>query len=148
MKTLQKSRENTPAMRSSFWDMFDFDRFFEKDLMNHQWFNKVPAANIRDEKDNFMIDLAAPGMDKKDFNVKIDNGLLTIHAEKEENIEKKREEFTRREYNYDSFSRSFVLPEYVNTEKVMAKYENGVLHVKLPKKEEVKKLSNTNIEIM
>jgi HSP20 family protein len=147
MKTLQKNRENLPVMRSSLWDMFDFDRLFDRDLMNYQWFNKVPAANIVDKKDSFMINLAVPGMEKKDFHVKINTGLLTISAEKEEKFEDKDEEFTRKEYNYNSFTRSFVLPESVKTDGVQAKYENGVLNLTLPKKEEVKKSSKTEIKI-
>jgi len=127
--------------------MFDFDRFLDRDLLGHQWFNKVPAANIVDKKDNFSINLAVPGMEKKDFHVKIDNGLLTITAEKEEKVEEKDAEFTRREYNYNSFSRSFMLPDSVKPDKIKAKYENGVLNITLPKKEEVKKSSKTEIEI-
>jgi len=147
MKTLQKNQEKTPVLRSSLWDMFDFDRFLDRDLLGHQWFNKVPAANIVDKKDNFSINLAVPGMEKKDFHVKIDNGLLTITAEKEEKVEEKDAEFTRREYNYNSFSRSFMLPDSVKPDKIKAKYENGVLNITLPKKEEVKKSSKTEIEI-
>lgn len=147
MKTLKKNMENAPVMRTSLWDMFDFDRFFDRDLGNYQWFNKVPAANIVDKKENFIINLAVPGMEKNDFHVKVDNGLLTINAEKEEEFEEKDEEFTRREFNYNSFTRSFVLPESVNADQVEAKYENGVLNIMLPKKDEMKKATQTEIKI-
>ena len=76
---------------------------------------------------------------KEDFKIDVDGNILTISSEKEESNEEKDEKFTRREYSYSSFTRSFTLPEEVNREKIEAVYENGVLKLNLPKKEEVKK---------
>jgi HSP20 family protein len=81
------------------------------------------------------LELAAPGMDKKDFKVNVENGTLTISAEKKEESKEEKKNYTRREYSYSSFSRSFRLPENCTAEKIDAKYDNGILRVTLPKKQ-------------
>ena len=98
--------------------------------------NNKPAANIIDNEKDFSIELAVPGMSKEDFNIKLDKNILTISVEKKETEEKEDRNFTRREFRYDGFSRSFTLPEIVNQEKIKADYKNGVLNVMLPKSEE------------
>lgn len=110
---------------------------------NQLWprFSNMPAVNIIEEDDAFKVSLAVPGMKKEDFEIDIDGNMLTISCEKEEKKEEKEKKFTRKEYNYSSFSRSFTLPEGVNKEKIEAKYENGILILGLPKKDEVKKLA-------
>jgi HSP20 family protein len=124
-----------------------FDDFFRP---WNEWFEtspswprllNVPAVNITEEKDDFKVSLAVPGMKKEDFNIDIEGNMLTISSEKEEAKEEKEKKFTRKEYNYSSFSRSFTLPEDVNKEKIEARYENGVLILSLPKKEEAKKVA-------
>lgn len=99
---------------------------------------KVPATNIRETDDKFSIEVAAPGMKKSDFEVNIDNGVLTIgyELEKEHESSENDGEYTHREFGYSSFRRSFTLPDAVNGEKISARYEEGVLFVDLPKKEE------------
>jgi HSP20 family protein len=99
----------------------------------------VPAVNVHEDKDNFILSVAAPGLKKSDFNIDVDGNLLTISSEKEENKEEKDARYTRKEYNYSSFSRTFTIPEEVKQDKIEAEYENGVLKVTLPKKEEAKK---------
>jgi len=100
----------------------------------------VPAVNITENVNDYNISVAAPGLKKNDFHINVDGNMLTISAEKEETKEEKEEEnYTRKEYNYSSFSRSFTLPQEVNREKIEASYEDGVLKLVLPKKEEVKK---------
>ena len=113
-----------------------------------EWFNgglgrelTVPAVNITENKDDYRISVAAPGLKKNDFNIDVDGNMLTISSEKEESKQEKDEKYTRKEYSYSSFSRSFSLPEEVNQEKIEATYEDGVLKVMLPKKEEAKKLA-------
>ena len=101
----------------------------------------VPAVNITDNKDDFKVSLAVPGMKKEDFNIDVEGNMLTISSEKEENKEEKENQYTRREDSFSSFSRSFTLPEEVNREKIEAKYEDGVLKLMLPKREEAKKLA-------
>ncbi|UPK72726.1 Hsp20/alpha crystallin family protein [Chitinophaga filiformis] len=119
-----------------------FDDVFKpwKDLFDinggRSWTATVPAVNISEEKDAFKLSLAAPGMSKADFNVDVDGDTLTISAEKEEKKETKDEKISREEYNYSSFSRSFRLPEGVKKEGISAVYQDGLLKVTLPKKEE------------
>lgn len=100
---------------------------------------KVPATNIRESGDDFVIEVAAPGMEKSDFEVNVDNGVLSIGYEREEKHENEGEEYTHREFGYSSFRRSFTLPDTIDGDKVDAKYKNGVLYVTLPKKENAKK---------
>ena len=121
-----------------------FDRFFNNELMD--WGNSnfsstntsLPAVNVKETNDEFLIELAAPGMEKKDFKINFKNNVITISSEKENNKEEKNENYTRREFSYQSFSRSFTLPVIVETDKITAKYENGLLRVNIPKKEEAK----------
>ena len=102
---------------------------------------KVPAVNISENKDNYTLSFAVPGLTKNDFKIDVDGNLLTISSEKEESKEEKEEQFTRREYSFSSFSRSFTLPDEVNMDKIDAAYKDGELKVTLPKKEEAKRLS-------
>ena len=108
---------------------------------------EVPAVNITEQKDNYLVSLAAPGLKKEDFRIDVDGNMLTISSEREESKEEKDKKFTRKEYNYSSFSRSFSLPEEINKEKIEATYENGVLKISLPRKEEAKKNSAKHIAV-
>ena len=101
----------------------------------------VPAVNIKEEKDKFVLEMAAPGMKKDDFQINLDNYQLTISSEKKEEKKEKEDNYTRREFLYSSFSRSFTLPKTVDIEKIKADYKNGILSVVLPKKEEEAKLT-------
>lgn len=110
----------------------------------------VPAVNIKETDSSFGIELAAPGKTKEDFNIEIDHNVLTISSEeKSEKSEKEETEgkYTRKEFSYSSFRRAFTLPETVNTESINATYENGVLNVTLPKKEEALPKPKRLIEI-
>ena len=93
--------------------------------------------------------MAVPGMKKEDFKVEIDNNMLTISSEKEEQKEetRKKDNYIRKEFNYQSFFRSFSLPEYIDEDKVEASYKDGILHVTIAKKEGVKKKANKTIAI-
>ena len=122
------------------------NKFLEGDLMD--WSNSnfagnnstLPAVNIRENKDEFLIDVAAPGMSKESFSINYENGRMTISSEfKEEKKGKADEKFTRREFSYMSFQRTFDIPEnLVDGEKINANYSNGILHILLPKREELK----------
>jgi len=101
----------------------------------------VPAVNILDNKDNYMMELAAPGLKKGDFKIKLDNQLLTISSEKKEEKEEQEENYTRKEFVFSSFSRSFTLPKTIVFDKIKADYKDGILIVNLPKKEEEAKLT-------
>ncbi len=122
------------------------DKFFEGDLMGWNSSNyagtdsTLPAVNVKEDDNEFQIDVAAPGLKKGDFKVNYDNGRLTISSErKTEHEEKDGGKITRKEFSYQSFQRSFSVPETtVDPNKIEAKYIDGILHVKLPKREEVK----------
>ena len=112
-------------------DFFDNERFFDSD-----WFKKqsVPAVNVKETEKNFEIEVAAPGLSKKDFKITVDNGVLTISSEKKEEKEQKEKDYTRKEFSYSSFSRSFTLPENVNEDDMKANYEDGLLKLSIAKK--------------
>lgn len=107
----------------------------------------VPAVNIKETDTSFGIELAAPGKTKEDFNIEIDHNVLTISSEEKSEKEANQGKYTRKEFNYSSFRRAFTLPETVNTDSINATYENGVLHVALPKKEEALPKPKRLIEI-
>ncbi|WP_430816299.1 Hsp20/alpha crystallin family protein [Carboxylicivirga sp. RSCT41] len=133
-----------------------FDRFFDGELMDWNRTNysstdtTLPAVNVKENDNEFLIDVAAPGLTKEDFKVNYDNGRLTISSEKKNRLEEKDgEKITRREFSYQSFQRSFTVSEnVVDAEKIGANYENGILHITLPKREEVKPKPAKQIEIM
>jgi HSP20 family protein len=131
------------------------DRFFEGDLMDWNTWNfagtnsTLPAVNVKEREDEYQIEVAAPGLKKGDFKLNYDNGRLTISSEKkEENKEKNGGKITRREFRYQSFQRSFIIPDdVVNADKISAKYSDGILHVTLPKREEANSKSVKEIKI-
>ncbi|MBN1388060.1 MAG: Hsp20/alpha crystallin family protein [Bacteroidales bacterium] len=131
------------------------DRFFEGNLMDWNLWNfaeldsTLPAVNVKENDNEIIIEVAAPGLKKSDFNVNFENGRLTISSEKkDEKTEKEGDKVTRREFNYQSFQRSFNVPEnMVNTDKITAKYSDGILQVSLPKREEVKPKPSKEIKI-
>ncbi len=139
--TLAKLSNNVFPTFPSF-----FDNIFEGNLMDWNTSNysdsnsNLPAVNVKETENDFSIEVAAPGLKKEDFNVSYDNGRLTISSEKkDEKVEKKGEKITRREFNYQSFKRSFtVSPKTVDADKIAADYKDGILHISLPKREEVK----------
>lgn len=106
----------------------------------------VPAVNITESDKNYEMSIAAPGLKKEDFNIDLEGNMLTISAEKEENKEEKDKDYTRREYNYSSFSRTFTLPGEVKQNAIEAEYKDGVLHVVLPKTETAQK-ATTKVKI-
>ncbi|MBD0377938.1 MAG: Hsp20/alpha crystallin family protein [Flavisolibacter sp.] len=132
-----------------------FDDIFSRDLWNWGLSNNsttnttIPAVNIKETNDNFEVEVAAPGMTKEDFKVELDNNMLTIRSEKEnQNVEKEGEKYSRREFSYQSFQRTFQLPkEVVDVDHIHAKYENGLLLLLIPKKEEAKQRPPRMIQI-
>lgn len=145
MTTLIK--RNGDIFPSVFSEFFDTDNFFGTDLLNRDFAKSVPAVNITENGKEFKIELAAPGMSKKDFKVNVENNVLTISAEKEEEKKEENDRFTRREFSYRSFSRSFRLPEEVKADNIEGKYEDGVLRLSIPKKEEAKKKPAKEIKV-
>jgi len=137
--TLKKGNGNSPSLISDFFNTSLIDRdFFDlpKDLFTSRLGVNVPTANISETSKEFKLDLAAPGLERKDFDVEIENHVLKISAEKKADRERREGEYYRREYSFNSFSRSFTLPDNVKEGSIDAKYENGVLKVSIPKEKE------------
>jgi len=133
-----------------------FDDFFNRDIFNWGLTNfsntstTIPGVNIKETKDNFEVEVAAPGMDKNDFKIELDGNMLTISSEKSDQREENEEDqrYSRREFSYQSFERTFTLPkDVVDADKIEAKYENGLLHLVIPKKEEAKQKPTRLIQI-
>ncbi len=132
-----------------------FDDIFSRDLMNWGLNNNsttnttIPAVNIKETKESFEVELAAPGMRKEDFKVELDGNQLTISSEKQTEHEHTEENrYTKREFSYQSFQRMFQLPkDVVDADKIEARYENGLLHLIIPKKEEAKQKPPRMIQI-
>jgi HSP20 family protein len=98
----------------------------------------TPAVNIIEGKDDFKIEVAAPGLEKNDFNINLDHNVLTISSEKENKKEEKDSEYMFKEFNYNSFKRSFTLPNSIDADKISANHKDGILHITIPKREEAK----------
>ncbi|MCU0455789.1 MAG: Hsp20/alpha crystallin family protein [Bacteroidales bacterium] len=109
--------------------------------------SSMPAVNIRENEKNFTLDLAVPGMDKKDLKIDINEDVLTISAETRNENEENNEGYKRKEFSYTSFCRSFYLPENVTKEKIAASYKDGILSVELPKNDEEKAKLTKQIKI-
>jgi len=131
-----------------------FDRFFEGDLFdwsNHNFSltnTTLPSVNIKENTGEFKVEVAAPGFDKGDFKLELNHDVLTISSEKQiENETKEDEHYSKREFSYQSFTRSFTLPHTADSERIDATYDNGILHVSIPKREETKLKSSRMIEI-
>lgn len=149
MSLLKRNGELFPAMPSLFNDLFTRD-LFNWGLSNNSLTNTtIPAVNIRETNDNFVVEMAAPGMTKKDFKVELDGNMLTISSEKtNEHQENDNERYSRREFSYQSFQRTFHLPkDVVDAEKIEAKYHDGILHLVIPKREEAKQRPPRMIDI-
>lgn len=142
-QALTKFDERIPSVFEDLFrpwnDLFD-GRFLRREM-------NVPAVNIIENKDHYQLSLSAPGLKKNDFKIDLEDDVLTISSEKEESKEEKEGKYTRQEYNYSSFSRSFTLPEGADKEKVSAKYEDGVLKVNIPRNGKIKSPSAKQIAV-
>ncbi len=152
VKFKKRNRPFANLVTSDFFDMEDFfdNRFWNRGMLSDKFWNGrkgEPALNIKETEDHFEIELAAPGFDKKDFEVTIEDGYLNISAEKTMEEEEKEDEYTRREFSYNAFERSLLLPENIMQEKIKARYKEGILSFKLLKKEVEKKQLPKKVEI-
>jgi HSP20 family protein len=135
---------NWPTFRGSLLsDLFDEDGFSSPWHKN----SNVPAVNVKETERAFEVEVAAPGFSKKDFSISVDNGLLTVSAERREERENKDDNYTRREFGYESFSRAFNLPVNTNEEDISAKYEEGILRLSIAKKNQPEAKLRKSIEI-
>lgn len=132
MTLVKFKKPRLPWYDTMFSDLLGSDRLLTNDFfMENKW---IPAMNVKEKEDLFEIEIAAPGFTKKDFEISIENGLLKISAENSEEMKKEEDNFTRREFNYNSFFRSFTLPENVNEEEMIdATYKRGILKLVLNK---------------
>ena len=138
MALLTRKKNALPAVMT---DLFDTGRFmspsifdFDGDLIPESSL-MVPDVNVIENDKDFRIEIAAPGLERKDFKVEVDKDILTISAEKEEERKEDKPNYKRREFSYSSFSRSLMLPENSIPDKIDAKYDNGILRLSLPKRE-------------
>jgi HSP20 family protein len=137
---VKKNKNGLPNMVSRLWDaeksllsdFFDFDNRFLKWNGNIE----VPAMNVIEKEKDFSIEMAAPGKSKDDFKIEVEEGMLTISCEKKEEKEETTDNYRRHEFSFDYFSRSLVLPDNADGDKITASYKNGILYLTLPKKEE------------
>lgn len=135
--------------RNPMWNELPnmFDQVFN-DWAGGSVQHHAPAVNVKEDKEAFRLEVAAPGYTKTDFNIQLDHNLLTISSERKHEAEEKAEGYTRKEFSLKSFKRSFNLPENtIDADKINAKYENGILSIELPKREEEKAKAARAIEI-
>ncbi|MEN8121094.1 MAG: Hsp20/alpha crystallin family protein [Bacteroidota bacterium] len=143
MTLLRKAHNGYPTFSNLLEDIFSTvdngASFRSKDTL--------PSVNIAENNNEFKIEFAVPGLTKEEFKINLDNNILTVGSEKKEEKEESNENFTRREFNYSSFQRSFTLPDSANGEKIKAEYNNGILNIEIPKREEAKVKPVREIEI-
>lgn len=125
------NRNYVPA----YWDDFFNDSFFNQ-VKSTSCNGTTPAVNVSENEKEYTIEVAAPGIERKDFNLEVDNDVLTISTEQKASKEEQKQTFLRREFNFQTFNRSFQLPETIDQEQIKASHEAGILTLTLPKKEE------------
>jgi len=121
-----------PTLRGSMLsDFFDDDVFFKNPMGRRS----LPSVNIKETEKSYELEMAAPGYNKKDFNISIEGNMLTVSAERKQEQEKTEDHYTRREFGYESFSRSFNLPSNTSEDDINARYEDGILKLSINKKD-------------
>jgi HSP20 family protein len=137
-----RTRNTWPSLVEEFFNGDIFPKFFDAET-NYS----VPAVNIVENKEEYRIDVAAPGLNKEDFKISLENNVLTVSSEKEQEREDKDQKYMRKEFSYYSFNRSFTLPMTVNAEKIRATHKDGILQVVIPKREEAREKPMREIKI-
>ncbi len=145
--TLVKHRPHRASVFNSIFDEFASREGFFPTGVNLSDRGFRPAVNISNDEKGFGLEFAAPGFDKKDFVITSKDGLLVVKAQKETESKEKKDSYTRKEFNFSSFERSFSIPENVDADGILAKYENGILHITLPKMEKASPEEGRMIEI-
>jgi len=141
------SNQNFPTLSNWLDDIFNRDLIPSVFTSNFNTGITLPKVNIKETANDFAVEMAVPGLKKSDFQIDIDNQVLSISTETKEDNERKEENYTRREFGYSSFKRTFTLPESVNADKINASYNEGILSILLPKKEEAKQKPARSIKI-
>lgn len=124
-----------------------FDNIFENEFATPNFIKTPVLVNVKDTAEDFKIEVAAPGFAKENFSIKVEGNLLTIAGEHKNEVEQKEEKFTRKEFNFSTFTRSFTLPKLVDAARITATYESGILSVALPKKEEAKATTAFEVKV-
>lgn len=145
------AKPNSNGLTFPIWSSW-IDELFNRDLptvftSNFNTGITLPKVNIRETKDSYYVDMAVPGLKKSDFTIDLDNQILSISAETQNENQETEDNYTRREFGYASFKRSFSLPETINEDKIKAEYKEGVLSIHLPKKDEAVQKPARNIKI-
>jgi len=142
MTLIKRTYPEFPQISNWLEDIFakDFD-------MVSKFKGTIPLVNIKEEKDCYIIQLAAPGKKKEDFELDLDNNVLTISCSAEKDEVVKQENYTKREFNYTAFKRAFTLPEIAEAENISAKYDAGILEITIAKKDESKIQTKRKIDI-
>ncbi|MDB5155056.1 MAG: Hsp20/alpha crystallin family protein [Mucilaginibacter sp.] len=135
---------NRNVMAPGFSDIFE--SFFNDSFLSDRMISRVPAVNVAETDDGYHIELAAPGLKKEDFKIDLDRNMLNISVEKKSEETESNKKYNKREYSYTSFVRSFTLPDSADDGKIEAEYNDGVLKIKIAKREESKTASR-HIEI-
>ena len=136
--TLIRRNQSQPVF-TNFFDDFLNKEWSDWGLKNYSRTNTtIPSVNISENDENFLIEVAAPGLDKSDFSIEVNQGTLKISSEIKSENQEKEDRYTRREFSYQSFCRSFSLPLTVDSDKIEAKYDKGILLVTIAKREEAK----------
>ena len=129
-----------------YWDDFFNDRVFNS-FNEAQCKTASPAVNVLEEDKEFVIEVAVPGLGREDFNIEVEDDVLSIFSVEKENKEDKKRNFTRKEFSYKSFKRSFQLPDTIDQDRIEASHKNGVLSISLFKKEEMVEKAPRHIEV-
>ena len=136
--TLVKFSNGQKSNAVNPWFSDVFDSIINDSFLNDRFVNKVPAVNIAETENEFQIELAVPGLKKEDFKINLDKNVLSVSAEKKTENADETKKYSKKEYSYNSFVRSFTLPETADQTKISAEYNDGVLKLVVAKKEEAK----------
>jgi HSP20 family protein len=134
MTLIRRVNSNYPVFQNWFEDFFAPVQSYVNSRAN----GSVPAVNIAEDDNKFAIEFAVPGLTKSDFSINLENDVLTVKSEKENSNEENNDNYTRKEFSYSVFQRSFTLPDAADGENIKAEYKDGILSIEIPKKEEAK----------
>lgn len=129
---------NNKSLNTGFNDIFE--SVFNDSFLSDRMISRVPAVNICETQDHYMIEMAAPGLQKEDFNIKLDRNLLTVSVEQKKEQTEQHKQYNKREFSYSSFVRSFALPDTADDAQIEASYNNGMLNIHVAKKDEAKQI--------
>jgi HSP20 family protein len=129
---------NSKSLTPGFNDIFE--TMFNDSFLSDRMISRVPAVNICETQDHYLIEMAAPGLNKEDFNIKLDKNLLTVSVEQKKESNTQDRQYNKREFSYSSFVRSFALPDSADDAQIEASYNNGMLNIHVAKKDEAKQI--------